>query len=214
METELKQGHEDIILHDNTGKYDAPWIREYVIEERNRKKTWEEIAAGIRERGMPNITAQKCSTIWKASLARTMVTSTEAKEDFIEFTQQLKGLYGDAIMIMGGYTKTLRGFLEILEKKKEELEEIGGEDMVAKILELQINIAKTIPLTTGLMKEIREYVKSQISLYDTIQKTGEEDIIFSESKILEYYNQFEPTRLKQLEEQGDIKILNKQVLKQ
>jgi hypothetical protein len=74
-------------------------------------------------------------------------------------------------------------------------------------------IAKQIPLATGLMKEVREYVKNQISLYDTIQKTGEEDIIWNEERVIGYLNTFLPTYLKQQEEIGTIKILDKSILK-
>lgn len=209
MESELEQGHENIIIHESTSKYSEPWIKEYIVEERNRKKTWEEIATGIQERGMPNITAQKCSTIWKEALAKTMVTSTQAKEDFIEFTNDLRLIYGDAIKLMGEYVKTLRLVNEELGKVV-----VVDEEGKVNVLQTQMAIAKQIPLATGLMKEVREYVKNQISLYDTIQKTGEEDVVWNESQILEYFGQHEPIRLKQLEEQGDIKILNKQILKQ
>jgi hypothetical protein len=208
METEVEQGHENIIIHENSSKYDVPWIKEYVIEERNRKKTWEEIANGLKERGMQNVTAQKCSTIWKESLARTMITSSAAKEDFIDFTNDLRLIYGDSIKLMGEYVKTLRNVNEELSKVV-----VVDEEGKVNVLQTQMAIAKQIPLATGLMKEVREYVKNQISLYDTIQKTGEEDIIWNEERVIGYLNTFLPTYLKQQEEIGTIKILDKSILK-
>lgn len=206
----IEQGHDDIILHDTVreSKYSEPWIKEYIVEERNNKKTWEEIAEGLRERGLDKITAIKCSSIHKEALARTLTTSTAAKEDFIEFTQALKDMYGDSIKLMGEYVKVLRKINEELSKI-----EVIDEDGKVNVLQTQMAIAKQIPLATGLMKEVREYVKNQISLYDTIQETKEEDVVWSSSKMIEFYSQFEPTRLKQLEEEEKIKILDKSILK-
>jgi hypothetical protein len=94
------QAHENIITYQKVGKHEEPWILEYVVEERNKKKTWEEIAGGLKERGQVTITPQICSTLHKKALARTLTTSTTAKEDFIEFTEQLREIYGDAIKLM------------------------------------------------------------------------------------------------------------------
>jgi hypothetical protein len=186
----VSQGHEDIILHDSVvqSPYDEVWVKEYVIEQRNNKKTWEEIAEGLKERGLDKITGQKCSSIHKEALARTLTTSTEAKEDFIEFTQDLKNMYGDSIKLMGEYIKALRNINEELGKI-----EIIDQDGKVNVLQTQMAIAKQIPLATGLMKEVREYVKNQISLYDTIEATKEQDVVWDEKRMISYINDALPT---------------------
>lgn len=203
-----EQGHEDIVLQERKGKYDEPWIKEYIIEERNQNKTWEEIVNGLKERGLDKITAQTCSKLYKESLARTLTTSTEAKDDFIEFTKQLKDIYKDSITLMGEYVKALRRINQELLNIK-----VTEDDDKTTLLQTQMSIAKQIPLATGLMKEVREYVKNQISLYDTIQETKEEDVVWSEAKMLSYVNEFLPIYLKQQDELGTIRILDKSILK-
>jgi hypothetical protein len=137
-----------------------------------------------------------------------MVTSTEAKEDFIDFTSQLRDIYGDVISLMGNYVKVLRNINDELGKI-----EVVDENGKVNVLQTQMAIAKQIPLATGLMKEVREYVKNQIALYDVIQETKDKDVVWSESKILEYYQTFEPIRLKQLADEGLIVINDKSLIK-
>lgn len=203
-----EQVHEDIILKENKGKYEKPWIIEYVVEERNKDKTFEDIANELKERGETSITANVCSTLYKQALARTMTTSTQAKDDFIDFTHELKEIYGDAIKLMGNYVKTLRTINEEISKATP-----VNEDGSIDILTTQLLISKQIPQAVGLMKEVREYVKNQIGLYDIVQQTQEKDVVWSESKMLEYVKEFLPTYLKELEKEEKIIIKDKSILK-
>ena len=186
------QAHENIITYQKVGKHEEPWILEYVVEERNKKKTWEEIAGGLKERGQVTITPQICSTLHKKALARTLTTSTTAKEDFIEFTEQLREIYGDAIKLMGEYVRALRTINEELGKIA-----VVDEDGKVNVLQTQMAIGKQIPLATGLMKEVREYVKNQIALYDVVQETKEKDVVWSENQMLNYIEQYLPIMIKE-----------------
>jgi hypothetical protein len=58
-------------------------------------------------------------------------------------------------------------------------------------------IGKQIPLATGLMKEVREYVKNQIALYDVVQETKEKDVVWSENQMLNYIEQYLPIMIKE-----------------
>lgn len=188
-----QQGHPDIKLDSSVeSKYAEPWITEYIIEKRNQKLPWETIAEGLRVRGLPNITAGQCSSLHKRALARTVTTSTDAKEDFIEFTQDLKNIYGDAIKLMGDYVKSLRYINEEIGKSK-----VVDDEGKIDILKTQMAIAKQIPLATGLMREVREYVKNQMSLYDIIQETKEDDVVWSETQMITYVQQLVPTIIKE-----------------
>lgn len=190
----IDQGHEDIILYDSVkeSKYSEPWIKEYVIEQRNKKKTWEEIADGLKERGLDNITAQKCSSLHKEAIARTLTTSTEAKEDFMEFTSQIKQIYGDSIKLMGDYVKTLRIINEELTKVI-----VYDEEGKVNLLATQMTIAKQIPIATGLMKVVRDYTETQKEFFDKIETTKEEDVVWNESKMISYMNEAYPIVIKE-----------------
>jgi len=200
--------HETVVLHDPKSKYEKEWIVEYIVDERNKNKTWQEIVDGLKERGEESISTGVVSKLYKKALARTITTVTEAKEEFIDFTEQLREVYGDVISLMGAYVRALRGINEELDKIRQEDEE-GKIDVLAT----QLAIAKQIPQATGLMKEVREYVKNQIALYDVIQETKEKDVVWSEEKMIEYVKEFLPTYLKELEAQGKIEIKDKTILK-
>jgi NAD+--asparagine ADP-ribosyltransferase len=171
-------------------KYEEPWIIEYIVEERNKQKSFDDITKGLKERGEESISQQEVIRLFKVAAAKTVTTKNTAKADFVDFTEQLRGIYGDVINLMGGYVRSLRSINEELEKIK-----IEDEEGKINILATQMSIAKQIPLATGLMKEVREYVKNQISLYDIVQETKEKSL--SVSDVLEQTNEYFPIMLKE-----------------
>jgi len=206
--TEQESSEPIVIIEDKKGIYEEPWVKEYIILERNKGKTYQDIADGLRDRGIDKASPAMVMTSWKRFAATAQVSSTEAKDDWISFTEDLKALYGDSIKLMGEYVRRLRHIIELIDGLEEK-----NEEGKSNKLELQIAISKQIPLATGIMREIREYVKNQIGLYDTISRTAEKDVVYSPQQMMEWFNQFMPEYLRAQEKEGKIKILDKTILK-
>jgi hypothetical protein len=82
--------------------------------------------------------------------------------------------------------------------------EFKDEDGQMDLLRVKMSVAKTIPLSVGVMRELREYLKFQVELQDTIIKTQEKDVVWNESQMIQYMNDYLPS----LEKSGKIKILD------
>jgi predicted double-glycine peptidase len=174
-------------------KYETPEVTNYIIENRNKGVTFEDIAKGLRERGFETINPSTVQKLHLKLIAKSVTVHNTAKEVFDNHTDTLNKMYGESLKLMGIYVKKLREIIETLE---------NAEDPDS--LEVKGNIIRTIPVAVQVMREIRSSVETQMELQDKITKTSEKEVVWNEGQMLEYVNDY----LKVLEQNGQIKILD------
>jgi hypothetical protein len=187
-------------------KYDKPEVREYIVRKNNEGWNNTQIADGLRERGYDKITPQTVSELRKLVIARATVQSNTVSEQFEEYQVMLKDTFGESIKALGEYVKAIRVL-------QEEFDKVRTEDGDLDVVKAKMAIFKTIPQAVGLMREIRSYMEFATEMVNEVKTTTKEGVIYSTEQIMSQVNDYWPMYLRDAEKRGDIKILNKNILK-
>lgn len=185
--------HEPVLVDadERSGKYDKPEIYAYIVENRNKDKSWSEIAQGIEERGYGSMTPDTASKLWSKALARSIVIHNTAQEQFDDFSSELQKMYSKAIAVLSRH-------IDILDKIYTEFETSDMETMQKYLM--YIKLAPQIKMTADtILSYLREYKDGQDKLI-----TEKKNEVWSASEMIEYINKY----LKTLEKSGQVKILD------
>lgn len=210
MEKELQEEipeveNEPVILKSNPSKlrtkYDQPEIIEYVVEKRNKDWTWEKIADGLKERGFDNITSVECSKLYKVAIARSVTVHNTSQEMFTDFSEELNFMNAKGLKVLRRLIEGLESIADLLDASDE-----------LSVLQKQLKFVQLAPQIKMALSEIREQIRDFKEGQDKIIQT-QESMVWSEDKMIQYWNDYQPTMLKELEKQGKIKILDKTITK-
>ena len=186
--------NEPVILRDNPdriSKYDQPDLVSYVVENRNKNKTFVEIAEGLRERGFGDMNPAVLSETYAKALAKSTLVHNTAQEAFDDFSNELNKMYSQAI-------KVLSRQIEILDKIYDNFESSDMEEMQRYLM--YIKLAPQIKSATEtILKYTQEFREQQDKIITT-----KEGMIWNEKQMLGYINDYLPM----LEKAGKIKILS------
>jgi hypothetical protein len=171
-------------------KYDNPEVIQFVIEKKNDGLSWVGISNLLKERGYENIKPDKVKEIYNVTLAKAITVGNVARKNFDEFTDLLLENYGDAIHLLSDYVKKLRALVKQLDDRVEE----GDDDA---LLQSRLNVIKTIPIMTALVREIRSFMEFQAEQIKEIKITQAEKVVYSTSEISNQAEEFAKTYLKE-----------------
>lgn len=171
-------------------KYDNPEVIQFVIEKKNDGLSWVGISNLLKERGYENIKPDKVKEIYNVTLAKAITVGNVARKNFDEFTDLLLENYGDAIHLLSDYVKKLRALVKQLDDRVEE----GDDD---SLLQSRLNVIKTIPIMTALVREIRSFMEFQAEQIKEIKITQAEKVVYSTSEISNQAEEFAKTYLKE-----------------
>lgn len=171
-------------------KYDNPEVIQFVIEKKNDGLSWVGISNLLKERGYENIKPDKIKEIYNVTLAKAITVGNVARKNFDEFTDLLLENYGDAIHLLSDYVKKLRALVKQLDDRVEE----GDDD---SLLQSRLNVIKTIPIMTALVREIRSFMEFQAEQIKEIKITQAEKVVYSTSEISNQAEEFAKTYLKE-----------------
>lgn len=177
-------------------KYEDPDVINYIVTCRTHGKNITEITEGLKERGYPNIAPQTVSELFKMAVAKTTLVHNTANEKFQDFSNQLDEMYSKAI-------KVLNNLINVLDKIYEEYEASDMETMQKYLM--FIKLTPQIKLTTDqIFRLINDYKEQQDKIIQTRELNA-----YSIEDMMKYDSE----KLRLLEKNGDIKIINKNLIK-
>jgi hypothetical protein len=193
--------NEPVILRsqpDTRDKYDTSEVIEFIVEKRNDDLTFEKITELLKERGYESIGTNKVSELYHKAIARSTLVHHTANEQFVDFSEQLKEMFGKAIKVLGR-------LVDAMDKVADEFE-ASDLDTMAKYMKL---IKMTPEIKMGV-SEVRSMVKDWQEKQDKII-TEQKSLVWSESQMTEYINNYIPTLLSDYEKKGyDLKKVIKE----
>jgi len=196
MSKEEIQEYEPIKIDDtkrnSVSKYENnPEIIQFIVEKKNDGENWNSITNLLQKRGYENIQAPQVRDLYNITLAKAITVGNVAKKNFDEFTDLLLENYGDAIKLLSDYVKKLRALVKQLDDMVEE-----GDDEA--LLQSRMNIIKTIPVMTQLVREIRSFMEFQAEQIKEIKITQAEKVVYSTSEISSKSEEFAKIYLKEI----------------
>jgi hypothetical protein len=195
-----------ILKNTSDSKYDNPEVREYIVRKNNDGWTIQQIVDGLKERGYDKITPNTVSELKKMVIARATVQSNTVSEQFEEYQTILKETFGQSIQALGEYVKAIRTL-------QKEFDNVRTEEGDLDVVKAKMAIFKTIPQAVSLMSEIRKYMEFATDMVNKVETTTKEGVIYSTEQIMKQVNDYWPIFLRDAERKGDIKIINRNIIK-
>lgn len=174
-------------------KYEKPELEEQVVALRGEGKGWDEITNIVKiDLDEPAMSRDTTQRIYHRAIAKTITTEARAGKKFTDYTKDLNGMYGKAIIVLGRWVNAA----EKLSERLEQSVEAGDIDAIKAYGVL----LKTAPQMKAISSEIRDYMKFQLDQQDKI-KIEQKALVWDESQMLDFMDKY----LNKLEKEGKIR---------
>ena len=190
--------NEPVVLKMNNdgrkSKYDNDEVYSFVVENRNKEKTWEQISEGLQARGYEEVNPSKVSEIHARAIAKSVLIHNTATEKFTDFSKELDEMNSKRI-------KILNVLLDHVQRLNDELANCEDNELLIRTT----RHIRMYPQIMSALSETRQTIDSYMSQQDKVLEE-KNAMIWSEGQVLESINEKFPELLREFIKTKRVKV--------